>query len=398
MKFLYEDVEVMFIDEISMVSSKKLTKINFRLQELADGANKIKFMGGCSLVASGDMWQLPPIKDNIIMDKNNLDGRPNFSPSHWKENFKIYYLPEKMRSHSDIEFSSLCDRVGRNRITEADEKFFRSRIKSCPNENSNEHYKNGELSIIVTTNRKKDFLNSEKLRELLPNEREYTCTSIDRVRNLPHCPRLSENDLVNLSKTGNLPTVLKLKVGAPVVITSNHPNSRYKDDGIMNGARGYIQAIQTDEINPNQVRVIWVVFNHEKLGSLYRSEKYHLRQNFNPGHPLATPILPERNKFMHENVEYQRCNFALSLAYALTAHKCQGSTLKEVIIDFGADKEKGIKNFILSGSFYVSLTRVRAGNNVFLKSFEKSYIAVDERIEEKISAMIQSNPYKFKKI
>ena len=91
-----------------------------------------------------------------------------------------------MRSHSDVEFSSLCDRVGRNRITEDDEKFFRSRIKSCPNENSNEHYKSGKLSIIVTTNRKKDFLNSEKLRDLLPNEREYSCTSIDRVINLLH--------------------------------------------------------------------------------------------------------------------------------------------------------------------------------------------------------------------
>jgi hypothetical protein len=54
MKFLYEDVWVLFIDEISMVGSKKLTKINFRLQDLADGEKKLQFMGGRSLVASGD--------------------------------------------------------------------------------------------------------------------------------------------------------------------------------------------------------------------------------------------------------------------------------------------------------------------------------------------------------
>ena len=53
MKFQYEDVEVMFIDEISMVGSMKLTKINYRLQDLADGDSKRKFMGGRSLVASG---------------------------------------------------------------------------------------------------------------------------------------------------------------------------------------------------------------------------------------------------------------------------------------------------------------------------------------------------------
>ena len=53
MKYQYEDVDVLFIDEISMVGSMKLTKINFRLQDLADGEDKLKFMGGRSLVASG---------------------------------------------------------------------------------------------------------------------------------------------------------------------------------------------------------------------------------------------------------------------------------------------------------------------------------------------------------
>jgi hypothetical protein len=53
MKFQYEDVELIFIDEISMVGSKKLSKINFRLQDLADGGNKLKFMGGISIAASG---------------------------------------------------------------------------------------------------------------------------------------------------------------------------------------------------------------------------------------------------------------------------------------------------------------------------------------------------------
>ena len=167
------------------------------------------------------MWQLPPIYDNIIMDNNHLDGRPDFSPSHWKENFQVFYLTEKMRSHSDLEFSSLCDRVGRNRITEEDEIFLKSRIQACSNEKENESFKTGKLSIIVTTNMKRTFVNSQMLSDLLPNGREYSCSSVDRVINLPNCPRLSEKDQLNLNKTGNLPTTLKLKVGAPVVITLN---------------------------------------------------------------------------------------------------------------------------------------------------------------------------------
>ena len=54
MKFQYEDVELLFIDEISMVGSKKLSKINFRLQDFAEGENKLKFMGGRSLITSGN--------------------------------------------------------------------------------------------------------------------------------------------------------------------------------------------------------------------------------------------------------------------------------------------------------------------------------------------------------
>ena len=86
------------------------------------------------------MWQLPPIYDSIVMDKSHLDGRPDFAPSHWNQHFKIFYLTEKMRSHNDIEFSNLCDRVAKGKITEKDEQYLRSRIRSTASENSNEKF------------------------------------------------------------------------------------------------------------------------------------------------------------------------------------------------------------------------------------------------------------------
>ena len=39
LKYQYEDVSAIFIDEISMVGSGKLAKINFRLQDIAEGSN-----------------------------------------------------------------------------------------------------------------------------------------------------------------------------------------------------------------------------------------------------------------------------------------------------------------------------------------------------------------------
>ena len=51
-----------------------------------------------------------------------------------------------------------------------------------------------------------------------------------------------------------------------------------------------------------------------------------------------------------------------------------------------------------AGSFYVALTRIRGGENVYLKSFDKYYIKVNRKIEEMINAMIKYRHYEFKKI
>ena len=347
----------------------------------------------------GDFWQLPPIQDFMIFDKNHLDGRPECAPSHWNENFVIYYLTEKMRSQKDPHFSDLCDRVAKNKITEEDEKFLKSRIQPTNSENDNESFKQGKLSIIVTVNKKKDLINTQKLHQLLPDVPEFICDSTDRVTNLPS-RTLPNRMKVNPGKTGNLETELRLRVGAPVFITTNHAKKKYKEDGIINGARGFVQSIQTSKETPEKVEVIWVVFHKENTGLRYRIDHNYLRKQFNPGHKSATPILPQRNTFKEKfgDAEYQRTNFPLSLAYAMTAHKCQGNTLEEVIIDFGPDVNLKIKNHICPGSFYVALTRVKEGKKVFLKSFDKSYILENPATEEKVNAMKTFKQYQFKKV
>ena len=131
---------------------------------------------------------------------------------------------------------------------------------------------------------------------MLPNEKEYSCNSVDRVTNLPEGINLPEKVKENPSKTGSLQTELKLRVGAPVVITTNHSKQKYREDGIVNGARGFVQAIQVSRSDPEKVEVVWIVFNNETIGRLYRFEHNHLRKNFNPNHERATPILPSRSK------------------------------------------------------------------------------------------------------
>ena len=272
--------------------------------------------------------------DSLITEKSHLDGRPDIAPSPWNEHFRIYYLTEKMRSANDEGFSALCDRVGRGKITTEDIAFLNSRIIPCPSKSSNESFKYGKVSVIVTTNAKKDAVNHQKLEELLPYNKEYNCNSMDTVLNLPERNEVPLYLQKNTGKTGNLPAVLKLKIGAPIVITTNHAKAKYREDGICNGARGYVQAVQLSKDDPERVDIIWVVFHQQDVGKLYRFEHRHLLQDFSPGHPLATPILPVRRNFKEPfgNVEYMRQNFPISVAYAITAHKCQGWTMDEVIL------------------------------------------------------------------
>ena len=89
----------------------------------------------------------------MVTDRNHLDGRPDCAPSHWNENFEIFYLTEKMRSLKDQKFSSICDQVARGCINSDVENFLKSRVKTTESENDNESYRSGRLSIIVTTNK-----------------------------------------------------------------------------------------------------------------------------------------------------------------------------------------------------------------------------------------------------
>ncbi|NRA06503.1 MAG: AAA family ATPase, partial [Nitrosopumilus sp.] len=399
--FEYKDVVAIICDEISMVGTNKLAAINFRMQELAEGPKKKEFMGGKSFIAGGDLRQLPPIHDQYIFEKSKLDGRPSIAPCHWNENFKIFYLTEKMRCPDDIAFAELSDRVGTGSITDNDEAFLKSKVvgEIIPSEELNENFTSGKIAIIVTTNQKREQINLGKLRTLLPNKDEFVCLADDKNTNKKHHIPLPDTE--SYSKMHGMMKNLIIREGAPVMITTNHKTTRYKEDGIVNGAKGYIDYIQRSRENPDIVEIIWIVFQNEEVGAIcYKREKRYLRpkDSENYLHENALPILPVKKPFEVEqgNVHYIRKQFPLTLAYAMTAHKCQGSTLEEVIVDFRANDKNRI--FIDKGSFYVAITRVTNGNKLFERSFERSHIKVDPRIEYEINTMRKVRSYQMKKV
>ena len=103
---------------------------------------------------------------------------------------------------------------------------------------------------------------------------------------------------VSYSKIQSMKSNLIIRKGAPVMLTLNDKTTRYKEDGLVNGATGYIEYIQTAKENEDQVDIIWVVFQDQDIGAkYYKREKFHLRPQYIDIDERAIPIIPVKKKF-----------------------------------------------------------------------------------------------------
>ena len=327
----------------------------------------------------------------MIWETSHLDGRIELSTNHWDENFTIYYLDQKMRSQ-DSEFSTICDLVRKGICNKKVIDYMNLHVKDCPDENCNSNYAQGKLCIIVTTNKDRERINNDMLTKLLPNSKAYVVSSIDQSTNVKNLPPISSK--LPLTRTGQLESEIVFKEGAPVMITSNHREQKYKNNGIVNGSRGYIDSIQSSKDNPDVAEVIWVRFHDDKTGQLLRIDNRALLQQHKPKDDKAVPIMKQKKQFsVKGSVKWLREQFPLTLCYAITAHKSQGQTLDQTIIDFSSQ----ISRFG-NGSFYTALSRVKFGSNFFLKKFKPEYIKANPALEKKIASMKLYSPYNFKKV
>ena len=60
LKYVYDEVSLLYFDELSMIGCNKFAKVNYQLQSLQEGEGKKQFLGRKSAVFRGDFHQLPP--------------------------------------------------------------------------------------------------------------------------------------------------------------------------------------------------------------------------------------------------------------------------------------------------------------------------------------------------
>ena len=95
-----EQLMVVIIDAISMIGAQTLYKIHMRLQEIKGLHYSNTRFRNVTIIAVGDLYQLPPLKDKKIYDTPGTGDDPNpvcLHQSLWKENFYFHELKHVVR-------------------------------------------------------------------------------------------------------------------------------------------------------------------------------------------------------------------------------------------------------------------------------------------------------------
>ena len=146
------ELKLLIIDEVSMVSNNRLLHIHQRLKEIV-GTSSSKIFAGISIIAVGDLYQLPPIQQKPIFCRYANDI---YNLSHPWYKFKMIELVEIMRQKDDQPFIELLNRLRVAQHTEADIQIIQSRAVDVNDKNN---YPLNELHVWAENKPVMDYNN-----------------------------------------------------------------------------------------------------------------------------------------------------------------------------------------------------------------------------------------------
>ena len=116
LRLLLTDLKLIIIDEISMVGNTTMLHIHQRLKEIFSTTSSQLF-ADISIIAVGDLLQLPPIRKRFVFDIYKNDSYNLCYP--WKR-FKMIELTKIMRQKDDHAFIAILNRIRTSSQTEDD--------------------------------------------------------------------------------------------------------------------------------------------------------------------------------------------------------------------------------------------------------------------------------------
>ena len=226
------NLQLLIIDEVSVVGSNMLLQIDKHLQQLK--GKRDDTFGNISILAVGDLHQLRPVaQPHVFAQVGHAYAQLHKSGSLWLDEFKMIKLDKIMRQRGDSHFAQLLCRVCTASCTQEDIKVLESRVIT----DDHPDYPHDVLHTYPR-NQNVDEKNKLKLQEIAPEEQHEVIKSIDRDKD-EHTQMLDLRMPDNKAKTGGLVSELCLAVGGKVMLTVKVDVS----DGLVNGARGTVKAI-----------------------------------------------------------------------------------------------------------------------------------------------------------
>jgi GTPase SAR1 family protein len=327
------ELEVLIIDEISMVRADVLDAIDVVLKTIRHRQNEP--FGGVQMILIGDMHQLSPVaKTNEWSLISDYYKSVYFFDSHVIQKHPPIYIEfDKIYRQSDNQFIKVLNEVRNNSLSEEGANLLKRRYNCNFTPLPNDHY-----ITLTTHNYSADYINRIELDKLSTPIHEFHA----RVNGT-----FPENAFP-------IEHVLELKEGAKVMFIKNDTETPRR---FYNGKIGVVSAIEDDIITVEcpgddyQITVPTLTWEN-------------IRYNTNK----ETNTIEEEIIGTFEHVP-------LRLAWAITIHKSQGLTFEKAVIDAG-------KAFS-PGQVYVALSRCRSLEGIVLKSpINTESISVDKQVIE----------------
>ena len=358
----YQHLQLVIVDEISMVNKRQLRYINGRLQQIK-GAPDTTYFGNISILAVGDFYQLPPVSGKTLYSPTN-----EVLKDIWNPLFQRVELTEIMRQKDDAIFAQMLNRLRVRKpndpLQEIDIKLLESRTVK-----ENDLTAPSDALHLFFLNTDVDSYNEAKLTSLGTNIHNVKAQDIDQkegraiqIRETPHSTSRRDDTC--------LVPYLKLAVGARAMLIANVDVS----DGLCNGVSGIIKGI--DFLNSSMPSAVYVKFDSDKIGTKTRSSQFIPTQ-----YSGCVPIKPRKETFKVKGKEYTttREQIPLKLAWAVTIHKVQGQTTETAVISMKQLKE---------AMAYVALSRVTSLQGLYLIDFDPTKIYCRQDVETNVANMV----------
>jgi ATP-dependent DNA helicase PIF1 len=313
-----KDLDIILIDEVSMVSSDMMDSIDRVLQKIREDDRPF---GGLQMVMVGDPYQLPPViaKEDAEYYKNNYRSEWFFDAHVWSyEPFKTFELNTVLRQ-SDAEFKDILNAIRDGTIT-TDQLH---QVNSVGLRNR----KRGVDPILLGARKKiVEDHNALKLRSIRAPKHVYTAKVNKGFGHREPADRK-----------------LELKLGAKVMMLNNDREERW-----VNGSMGVVTGATRDTLEVEIDGFTHDVGVHTWVKAGYKPEDYQLAPKF-----YQMPLKP---------------------AWAVTVHKSQGLSLPEIDVDLGAGA-------FSAGQTYVALSRVTTPGGLYLRNpLRLSDVKVDPNV------------------